>query len=122
MNPGDVDSWVDRYVSAWRTNDSEAIGSLFTEGARYYTAPYRQPWTGRDGIVAAWLDRKDEPGQWEFRHQVLGIDGDVGFVRGWTRYAATAEEAETEYSNLWVIRLDADGRCSEFTEWWMEHS
>ena len=26
-----------------------------------------------------------------------------------------------EYSNLWVIRLDGDGRCSEFTEWWMQH-
>jgi hypothetical protein len=25
------------------------------------------------------------------------------------------------YSNLWVIRLDADGRCAEFAEWWMRH-
>lgn len=25
------------------------------------------------------------------------------------------------YSNLWVIRLDAEGRCAEFTEWWMRH-
>ena len=25
------------------------------------------------------------------------------------------------YSNLWVIRLDAAGRCTEFTEWWMRH-
>jgi hypothetical protein len=21
----------------------------------------------------------------------------------------------------WVIRLDAEGRCTEFTEWWMRH-
>jgi ketosteroid isomerase-like protein len=122
MNRGDVDSWVDRYVRAWRTNDSDDIGGLFSEDARYYTAPYREPWSGREGIVAAWLDRKDEPGGWEFRHELLGVDGDVGFVRGWTRYAPTAEEAETEYSNLWVLRLTPDGRCSEFTEWWMEHS
>ena len=25
------------------------------------------------------------------------------------------------YSNLWVVRLDAEGRCTEFTEWWMRH-
>ena len=24
------------------------------------------------------------------------------------------------YTNLWVIRLDAEGRCTEFTEWWMQ--
>ena len=22
---------------------------------------------------------------------------------------------------LWVVRLDAEGRCTEFTEWWMQH-
>jgi hypothetical protein len=26
------------------------------------------------------------------------------------------------YSNMWVIRLDDSGRCSEFTEWWMDHA
>jgi ketosteroid isomerase-like protein len=122
MKPGDLDSWVDRYVTAWRSNDSEDIGSLFTEDARYYTAPFREPWVGRDVIVAGWIDRKDEPGQWEFRHEILGADGDVGFVRGWTRYAPTDQEPQTDYSNLWIIRLEPDGRCSEFTEWWMEHS
>jgi ketosteroid isomerase-like protein len=122
MERGDMNSWVERYVRAWRTNRSQDIAGLFTEDARYYTAPHREPWVGRESIVAGWIDRKDEPGGWEFRHQILGIDGDVGFVRGWTRYAATGDEAATEYSNLWVIRLDSDGRCSEFVEWWMEHA
>jgi hypothetical protein len=26
------------------------------------------------------------------------------------------------YSNLWVIRFDADGRCREFTEWYMRRN
>ncbi len=42
--------------------------------------------------------------------------GAVSIVQGATEYAAPARS----YSNLWVIRLDADGRCREFTEWWME--
>ena len=37
------------------------------------------------------------------------------FVRGWTHY-----DDPPGFSNLWVIRFDADGRCIEFTEWWME--
>jgi uncharacterized protein (TIGR02246 family) len=117
-----LESWVDDYVQAWKTNDPEDIGRLFTEDAAYHTAPFREPWKGRDAIVANWVDRKDEPGAWEFRYEVLGVDRQVGFVRGWTRYAATADEPETDYSNLWVIRLADDGTCSEFTEWWMEHA
>jgi ketosteroid isomerase-like protein len=111
----DVDDWVRRYVRAWASNDPDEIGSLFTEDARYYTAPHREPWTGREAIVTGWLGRKDEQGEWDFSWDVLGIDGDVGFVRGLTSYAKLPD-----YSNLWVIRLDPERRASEFTEWWME--
>ena len=67
--------------------------------------------------MARWLDRKDEPGTTEFHGQVVGVDGDVGFVKGRTRYL----DPPSTYSNLWVIRLDDAGRAVEFTEWWMQH-
>jgi uncharacterized protein (TIGR02246 family) len=113
----DVEAWVEEYVRAWTTNDPEDIGRLFTDDAAYFTAPFREPWAGRDAIVHGWIDRKDQPGDWTFRSDVMAIAGDVAFVQGQTDYA---EEGKT-YSNLWVIRL-RNGRCSEFTEWWMEHS
>jgi uncharacterized protein (TIGR02246 family) len=112
----DVERWVQAYERAWASNDPQEIGALFTDDARYYTAPHREPWTGRDTIVRGWLGRKDEPGEYTFRFEVLGIDGDLAFVRGWTTYAKEGQD----YSNLWVIRLAGDGRASEFIEWWME--
>jgi uncharacterized protein (TIGR02246 family) len=113
-----VRAWVEGYREAWESNDPEAIGALFAEGARYLTEPYAEPWVGRDQIVARWLDARDEPGQTEFRFEVLAVDGPLGFVRGWTRYL---DPPPRDYSNLWVIRLDEAGRCEEFTEWWMKH-
>jgi ketosteroid isomerase-like protein len=110
-----IESWLERYVRAWKTNDPADIGALFTDDARYYTAPHRDPWAGRDAIVEGWIGRKDEPGTWTFRYEVLGIDGDLAFVRGLTTYKDLPD-----YSNLWVVRLDDSGRCSEFIEWWME--
>jgi ketosteroid isomerase-like protein len=115
VDRSDVEAWVERYVRAWGSNDPIEIGGLFTEGARYYTAPHREPWRGQQEIVEGWLDRKDEQGTWSFRSEVLAVAGDLGFVRGWT----TSTE-ESDCSNLWMIRLTEDGRCSEFIEWWME--
>jgi hypothetical protein len=46
----------------------------------------------------------------------VALADDLAFVRGWTDYP---KDEPSAYSNLWVIRLDPDGRCSEFTEWWM---
>lgn len=116
MDETTVSSWVDRYESAWESNDPAAIGGLFAEDAVYAQRPDEEPWRGREGIVAGWLEHKDEPGSWTFRYQVLAVAGDLAFVRGWTHYV----DPPTDYSNLWSLRFDADGRCREFTEWWME--
>ncbi len=88
---------------------------MFTEDASYSTEPYREPHQGRAAIVADWLNRKDEPGETAFQWQPISITDEVAVIKGTTRYP------ESAYSNLWVIHLDADGRCREFAEWWMEH-
>ncbi len=118
MQARDLDRWVEGYRRAWESNDPDDIRALFTETARYFTAPFRDPWEGHNGIIEGWLERKDHPGEWAFRHEVLATCDDFGFVRGWTDYPRERER----YSNLWVIRLDAHGRCTEFTEWWMKET
>jgi uncharacterized protein (TIGR02246 family) len=120
MDEQTLRAWVDAYVRAWTSNNPTDIGALFAEDALYFTSPYESPWRGREGIVATWLERKDEPGTWTFAWEMLAVAGDLGFVRGRTDYAATADQAAQTYHNLWVIRLDDDGRAREFTEWWME--
>lgn len=110
------DAWIAAYVRAWESNDPGDIARLFTEDAAYSTAPFRQPWQGRDTILAEWLKIKDEPGTWTFTWELLGISDDLGFVRGWTTYT----DQEHPISNLWIVHLAPDGRCAEFTEWWME--
>lgn len=116
INRTTLQLWVEGYLKAWHTNDPEDIDLLFTSQARYYTAPYRPPWEGRAQIVAGWLDRKDEPGDFEFRYEILGLEGNTGFVRGWTEYL----KEQVSYSNLWVIHLNEQGECLEFIEWWMK--
>ncbi len=116
MDRGSLERWMRGYVAAWESNDPAAIGDLFTEDATYYTTPARPPWRGREEIVRGWIGIKDEPGHWTFRWEVLDLGEVHGFVRGWTTYTDEAKG----YRNLWVIRLEDDGRCSEFTEWWMK--
>jgi ketosteroid isomerase-like protein len=117
VTDGDFNAWVEHYKIAWDSNDPADIGGLFTDDAEYYTAPFRDPWRGREAIVSGWLEARDEPGDSEFEYEVIAVSGDLGFVRGWTRYLIAEK---TVYSNLWVIRLGPDARASSFTEWWME--
>ena len=111
-----LSAWVDAYVRAWNSNDPEEIGALFTDDALYFTEPYATPWRGRAEIVEGWVAQKDEPGDTTFDWRPLVESSDVSILVGTTVY----REPPRTYSNLWVVRLDPDGRCREFTEWWME--
>ena len=111
-----VTQWVGSYVRAWNSNEPADIGALFAEDAAYYTAPFRDPWRGRDAIVAEWLKIRDKPGETDFTWFPVTVSPDLSIVQGTTVYP------DTTYSNLWLIRLDQVGQCREFTEWWMEHS
>jgi ketosteroid isomerase-like protein len=108
-------AWVDGYVAAWSSNDQGDIAALFAEDATYRTEPHADPWRGRAEIVRQWLARRDAPGETTFRWQLVASDGDLAVVQGETTYPDRA------YSNLWLVRLDGRGACTEFTEWWMQH-
>ena len=45
----------------------------------------------------------------------LLIDGDRAVATGESRYAEGRA-----FSNLYVLRFDEEGRCTEFAEWYME--
>jgi ketosteroid isomerase-like protein len=111
-----VQAWLDAYVAAWRSYDADAIGALFSDAAEYRYHPYDEPLRGRQAIVDDWLRDRDEPGSWEAAYSPLLVDGDRAVATGETRYT----EGRT-FSNLFVIAFDGDGRCREFTEWYMEH-
>lgn len=113
----DLDRWMAGYLSAWRSNDPDEIGALFTDDAVYRPTPFSDGWRGRAAIVAGWLDRLDEPGSWTFQWEPLGMLFDTAVIRGRTTY----QPPESDYENLWFVRLGPDGRCTHFTEWWMEH-
>jgi hypothetical protein len=116
MRDGPVAAWLARYREAWTTNDPETIASLFTHDAIYRPTPFSAGWRGRAAIVAGWLDRKDEPGDWTFEHEIVSSSDDRGIVRGRTVYPALGRE----YSNIWLVEFAPDGKCREFTEWWVE--
>ncbi len=131
MDRAAVQSWLDRYTDAWKSYEPEAIGSLFSEDATYRYHPHDgddEIVHGRDAIVRDWTEpdgnasTRDAPGTYDARYEPYAIDGDRAVAVGWSAYYADATQARVErtYDNVFLLRFDADGRCSEFTELFMK--
>jgi len=51
----------------------------------------------------------------------VAVDGDVAVAVGASTYfERPGGPVEKVYDNCYVMRFEADGRCREFTEWFMK--
>lgn len=118
----DVDAfrrWLEAYERAWRASDGRAAMELFAEDALYYTSPFREPWRGRAAIADNWdRDEADRDG-FDFEFEPIAVTSDTGVARCRVAYPAREGSAAQEYSDIWVVRFDPEGRATEFTEWWV---
>ena len=130
MEREDVDRWLADYVAAWRTYDREAIAELFSEDITYRYKPYEEPPTvGRELVIETWLGEghaeeassRDEPETYDASYRCFAVDGDVAVATGSSTYLTEPGGAvDTVYDNCFLMRFDSEGRCSEFTEFFME--
>lgn len=122
MDRAALREWVDAYERAWRTAGTEPLASLFAPGATYRTAPFEPPYQGPAAIAALWEAEREGPDEaFRMESEIVAVEGDTGVVRVEVAYG---DPVRRTYRDLWVVRLDAEGRCVAFEEWpfWPEGS
>ena len=127
MDRKTAQDWLDRYVAAWLSYDPEAIAGLFTEDVVYRYRPNDEPVVGRAAVVASWLGQdgssdstKDAPDTYEAEYSPVAIDGDTVVATGTTRYRdVPGGPIVRVYENCFIMRFDGEGRCREFTEYYL---
>lgn len=128
MDRTDAQAWLDRYVAAWLSYDADDIASLFTEDVLYRYHPYDDPIVGREAVVASWLGEansdgastRDAPGTYAAQYEPVAVDGEIVVATGTSSYRERLDGPIVRvYHNCFVMRFDAEGRCQEFTEYYI---
>jgi hypothetical protein len=115
--------WLKRYEAAWRSLDPGQIGDLFAPDAVYRWHPWDgdgDAAIGRQTIVEAWLEKQDPPDSWRFQAEAVAIQDDLGIARCITTYLGKDRRPRATYHNVFFVRLNDDGQCYDFVEYYME--
>ena len=125
MDRSSVQDWLERYSAAWESYDADAIRSLFAPDADYRYHPYdpdSEAVRGADAITSNWLEDRDDAGTYDSHYEPYAVDGDRAVAVGWSRYYTDASKSrlEREYRNAYLLAFDDEGRCTLFTEFFME--
>jgi hypothetical protein len=130
MERGDVARWLRDYIEAWKSYDRDAIVALFADEASYQYHPWDEPIIGSQVIADSWLGEgtyadeegwdKDDPGSYDAAYVPYAVEGDRAVAIGSSTYTNPDGSIRTIYENCFLIRFGEDGRCTEFTEFFME--
>ena len=128
MDLESAQNWLDGYVAAWLSYDRDDVAALFATDVTYRYHPYDEPIVGQQAVVASWLGEggpddastRDAPGTYDAEYSPIAIDGDTVVATGTARYRKVPEGPVVRtYDNCFIMRFDAEGRCSDFTEYYI---
>lgn len=128
MDRRSAQDWLRRYVAAWLSYNADDVAELFSEDVVYRYHPYDEPIVGRAAVVSSWLgddasddtSSRDAPGTYSAEYIPVAVDGDTVVATGTSKYREQPEGPVVRtYENCFVMRFDNDGRCQEFTEYYI---
>ena len=127
MDRVDAQAWLDRYIAAWLSYAPRDIVALFSDDIVYWYHPYDDAIVGREAVVGSWLGEgdgastRDAPGTYAAHYEPVAVDGDVVVATGTSSYRERVDGPIVRiYHNCFVMRFDTEGRCCEFTEYYMQ--
>jgi ketosteroid isomerase-like protein len=121
MERADVARWLGDYVAAWKSYERDEIAALFTEDCVYRYRPEGDELRGREEILRSWLeDEPDDPGTYDASYEPYVVEGERAVAVGSSTYTNSDGSIRKIFDNCFLLRFAPDGRCAEFTEFFME--
>ena len=109
----EVEDWVLRYERAWRAPGTAALDELFADAVSYSPSPWADPVVGLPALRRFWDAARDGPDEgFRMASAVVAVDDRTAVVRVHVDY----DDGE-RWRDLWIVTLDARGRCTHFEEW-----
>jgi ketosteroid isomerase-like protein len=111
-------AWLEEYGRAWMGRDARAAAELYTVDGTYQVTPFVEPMRGRAAILTYWTHVAETERDIEFGYEVLAVSAEMGIAQWWASFVIVPQGLQTKLDGIFVIDLDAEGRCRSLREWW----
>jgi len=102
----------------WENRNPEAATALFTESGTYQVTPFLEPMRGRNAIFEYWSEVARTEENIRFGYEILVANREFNIARWSASFVIVPPGLQTQLDGIFLISLDAEGRCKSLQEWW----
>ena len=100
------------------SRDPRLAASLYAEDATYQVTPFDEPFRGRAAIYKYWTGVTGTEEKIQFDFETLAVTTEYGIAEWRASFVRVPPGLPTQLNGVFVITLDATGRCQSLREWW----
>ena len=118
MDESALKRWLEEYGRAWENRDPEAAAGLYAEHGSYQVTPFVEPLRGREAIRNYWVAVARTEKDIYFWYEILTQSDRFGMAHWRASFEIVPQELKTRLDGIFLIQLDASGKCTALREWW----
>jgi len=122
MDSKAFEKWLDALGKAWIDRDPAAASSLCSENVIYYEDPFLPPLNGREAVKKIWLEVPTTQKDIEFTYKVITTSGNLAIAEWSASFIRILNNSKAELRGVYLVKLDNNGLCEEFHQWWNSKS
>lgn len=115
-----VTKWFEQLKRIWLEKDIPALKEIIADEFNYYEDPHLPPIKTLEELESAWQEVKDQNIQ-KLEIDVL-IDGQTEGSGMYHFIYSDSEGIQHESKGAYYLKLNAEGRATEFRQWWTPQS
>jgi len=122
MNDKSFSKWLDALGKAWISRNPIAASDLCSKNVIYFEDPFLSPLQGREAVKKIWLDVPTTQKDVKFSYKIISISEDFGIAEWDASFTRIPANTEAELKGIYLVKLDNNGLCTEFHQWWNSKS
>ena len=112
-----LENWLELLKTAWEKKNPDLAIELCAEKFIWYEAPFQNPITTRQGLLDEWESVQNHK-DISMKYEILSLTGNVGIAKWSAVFKRLSEETSTELEGIYLVKLDSQGKCTEFHQWY----
>jgi hypothetical protein len=116
------DKWIIGLKHAWEAKNPKAAADLCSESVIYYEDPFQKPLMSRKAVYDVWLEVPETQKDINFKYKILTIVENICIAHWSASFTRVPSGVRSSLDGIYFIKLNKNGLCEEFHQWWNSKS